>query len=74
MPHNENLPKTVDLHITWWAEDGTERRGRVSLAPDAAPETAAALAAMMRLADAAASEETSPQPPDSCADSAYSTA
>ncbi len=76
MPQNENLPnKTVDLQITWWAEDGSERKGRVSLAPGASPETAAALAAMMRLADAAASEEKSPQPPDaSWFDSAYSTA
>ena len=37
------------LEFTWWAEDGSERRGHVSLAPDASPETMAALARMMHL-------------------------
>ena len=43
--------------VTWWADDGTERKGWVSLAADASPETAAALARMMRLADAEACAE-----------------
>ena len=43
--------------VTWWADDGTERKGWVSLAPDASPETAAALARMMRLAEAEAQAE-----------------
>ncbi len=55
----------TQLETTWWAEDGSERRGRISLAPDAAPETAVALARLLRLADAAASSEE-PQPSDSC--------
>ena len=38
------------IEFTWWAEDGSERRGRVSLAPQASPDTLAALARMMRLA------------------------
>jgi len=44
------------IEFTWWAEDGSERRGRVSIAPDASPETVAALARMLRLADSAKSE------------------
>lgn len=53
--------KEINVHqieFTWWAEDGSERRGRVSIAPDASPDTVAALARMMRLADCADSEET----------------
>ena len=56
----------MQIEVTWWADDGAERKGRAYLAPDASPETAAALARMMRLADAesapaeaAGSEETS---------------
>ena len=42
------------MKVTWWTDDGTERKGWVSLAPEASPETAAALAQMMRLAEASA--------------------
>ena len=42
----------MQIEVTWWADDGTERKGRVYPAPDSSPETAAALARMMRLADA----------------------
>jgi len=38
------------IEFTWWAEDGSERRGRVSIASHASPDTVAALARMMRLA------------------------
>lgn len=44
----------MQMEMTWWADDGAERKGRAYLAPDASPETAAALAWMMRLADAEA--------------------
>ena len=47
------------MEVTWWAGDGSERRGRVCVAPNASPETAAALAAMMRLAASEASRAES---------------
>ena len=44
----------IPMEVTWWIDDGTERKGWVTLAANASPETAAALARMMRLADAEA--------------------
>ena len=46
----------MQIEVTWWADDGAERKGWVRLAPDASPATAATLTQMMRLADAAAAQ------------------
>ena len=48
----ETAPGHLPLEVTWWADDGAECRGRVSLAPDAAPDTTPSLARMMRRAEA----------------------
>ncbi len=51
MRDSEKEINVRQIEFTWWAEDGSERRGRVSIAPDASLDTVAALARMMRLAD-----------------------